>query len=248
MLAGRCGREVGDLCEAFVAALRGILRQKLHAVYVYGAVTFPETAHTGDVDFHVILALPPTAAERAALLALHEKLGREFPPLGAELDGYYILLEEARGSERPRHVLFPDLVDESWALHRAHILAGRVAVLHGPDPKSIYVAPTWEELSGALDGELDYVRKHLTQYPAYCVLNLCRLLYSWQTRDVVTSKAASARWALEHFPAWARLIGLALASYAKQATEEGERQVLAEVPAMFAFAAGKIAALRSIEG
>jgi hypothetical protein len=227
--------QVRDLCNAFCVGLLDMLGGKLHAICVYGAVTFPETEHTGDVDFHVILASPPTAAERAALLALHDRLGREFPPLGAELDGYYILLEHARRSEPPQHLLFPDLVDDSWALHRAHILSGRVIVLFGPDPKTIYVAPTRRELEEALDGELKYVARHLSQYPAYCVLNLCRLLYSWEAQDVVTSKAASAVWALERLPAWRSLIEAAQRSYAHEDTAADRDALLCGVPSFYDF-------------
>ncbi len=207
--------EIRDLCGAFVDGLQDILRGKLFGVYIYGAVAFSETEHTSDVDFHVILSAAPSESERTALLTLHDRLAREFPPLGAELDGYYILLGDARGSTPPRHLLFPHLVDDSWALHRAHILASRCIVLRGPDPKTVYVAPTWAEVADALDGELDYVVRHLEKYPAYCVLNLCRLLHSWETRDVVTSKAASAAWARGRFPTWAALIDRAVAAYAR---------------------------------
>ncbi len=218
MLSARDAKTVEALCSAFVAGVRDILQAKLAAVYVYGALTFPETTHTGDVDFHVIVAAAPTELERSALLTLHEQLAADYPPLGAELDGYYILESDARSGAPPRHLLFPHLVDDSWALHRAHILAGRVWILFGPDPQSVYAPPTWSELAAALDGELDYVTRHLAQYPAYCVLNLCRLLYSWETQDVVTSKAASASWARQRFPAWMLLIDRALAAYARHAT------------------------------
>jgi len=236
---GVCG-----LCRAFAAGLQGALAAKLVGVYVYGAVTFPETTDTGDVDFHAILATAPTEEERLAVLALHGRLAADFPPLGAELDGYYILVEAARGSEPPRHLLFPHLTDNSWALHRAHILAGRVWVLLGPSPESIYVAPTWSELATALDGELDYVTRHLTQYPAYCVLNLCRLLYSWETRDVVTSKAAAAAWGREHFPEWASLIDCALAAYARRATGAEDEALVSGLARFYPFATDAIGGRR----
>jgi hypothetical protein len=227
--------EVRDLCQAFADGLRDSLREKLHAVYVYGAVTFPETDYTGDVDFHVIVMEPPTEAERAAILGLHDRLARDFPPLGAELDGYYILLDDARGTARPRHLLYPDVVDDSWALHRAHILAGRCIVLRGPDPRTIYVPPTRSETEDALRGELDYVEAHLAQYPTYCVLNLCRLMYSHETRDVVTSKAAAASWAMDRFAAWRPLIEAARRSYAREDTAEDRDLLAGSVRASFGF-------------
>jgi hypothetical protein len=238
-------QEMRGLCCAFMEGLDGILGASLYAVYVYGALTFPETEYTGDVDFHAILSAAPSEPERTALLALHDLLAREFPPLGAELDGYYLLLEDAQGSAPPRHLLFPHLVDDSWALHRAHILAGRCIVLHGPDPTTVYVAPTWSEVSQALDGELDYVAHHLEQYPDYCVLNLCRLVYSWEAGDVVTSKAAAAAWASRRFPAWKPLIDLALKSYAKQTSAADRVILLAGAADLYPIATHEIDAARA---
>ena len=236
--------ELGGLCDAFVTGLRDVLGEKLYAVYIYGAVTFPETESTGDVDFHVILTAPPTEGERAALLALHDRLGREVPPLGTDLDGYYILLGDARCAARPHHLLFPEIVDESWALHRAHMLAGRVAVLQGPGPETVYAHPTREEVCEALDGELDYITRHLEEYLGYCVLNLCRLVYSWETGDVVTSKAAATAWAVERFPAWRSLIALGAREYTRRATG-GDVDALARgLPEFHAFATREIESLR----
>ncbi|MDD5263786.1 MAG: DUF4111 domain-containing protein [Candidatus Bipolaricaulis sp.] len=237
--------EYRGLCAEFAAGVRRTLGEKLYAVYICGAVTFPETEHTGDVDFHAILVARPTDEERAGLLQLHERLEREASPVGTDLDGYYVLLEDARRAMRPRHLLFPEIADESWALHRAHMLAGRVAVLYGPNPSTIFAPPTREELGGALDGELDYVARHLTDYPGYCVLNLCRLLYSWETGDVVTSKAAAAAWASERFPTYRALIALGSSAYAGRATA-GDLESLANgLPAFYSFAQREIESLRS---
>ncbi len=238
-------REFRGLCEELVAGIRDILQEKLYAVYIYGAVTFPETKHTGDVDFHAILTAPPTEDERADLLRLHERLKREVPPLGTDLDGHYILLADARRAAPPRHLLLPEIVDESWALHRAHMLAGRVAVLYGPDPGTILAPPTREEIERALGCELDYVARHLEDYPGYCVFNLCRLLYSWETGDVVTSKAAATAWASERFPVWRELIALGSLAYAKHATAADLEVLASGLPELYAFAEAEIRSLRA---
>jgi len=56
------------------------------------------------------------------------KEGETLCTYGAALDGYYILLEEARQTSPPRHQLLADMIDNSWALHREHIRAGRCIV------------------------------------------------------------------------------------------------------------------------
>jgi hypothetical protein len=238
--------EIQDLCQEFLRGLHAALEAKLYGVYLYGALAFPEGGTTGDIDFHVILQEAPDEAEKAALLALHAALARDHPPLGAELDGYYLLLEEARRTSPPRHQLLPGLLDNSWALHRAHIRAGRCIILRGPNPRQIYPPAAWPELERALQGELDYVAAHLADYPAYCVLNLCRLIYSFGSRDVVVSKRASAVWACAAFPRWQPLIEAAVRSYDRQTTAQDEQDLRSEVPTFFEFACTRIQA--SLDG
>ncbi len=229
---------------AFRQGLLENLKGKLVGAYIYGAAAFPDSVPTGDIDFHVILAAPLTPGEREALEALHQELGRRFPPLGVDMDGYYLLLEDARGTAPPRSQMWANAVDHSWALHRAHILAGRCIVLHGPDPAEIYPPASWPEIEVALFSELDYVERHLGDYPDYCVLNLCRLIYSFETRDVVISKAFAAEWAMEALPSWRRAVDVALATYPGQATAEERQFLVTEVEELLIFARARIEARR----
>jgi hypothetical protein len=232
--------EVTTIARAFVTGLRRILGDKLYGAYIFGAAAFPDTLPTGDIDFHVILKGGLTEQERSDLEALHEALAKRFPPLGGEMDGYYILLRDAVGKSPPRSQMWARATDKAWALHRAHIRAGRFIHLHGPEPTQIYAPASWPELERALFDELDYVENHLQQYPDYCMLNLCRLICSFETRDVVISKAEAAAWALDALPAWRRLIQLARKSYARHATPEDRQLLLAEVGCFFEFARARI--------
>ena len=228
--------ETSDTCHAFRDGLKTILDDKLYGVYIYGAVVFPDTLPTGDIDFHVILKQSLTERERSTLYDLHDTLAREYPPMGGEFDGYYLLLEDARRKSPPTSQMWDNAVDHSWALHREHIRSGRCIVLFGPDPKEIYPATSWDEIEEALRGELKYVEDHLEEYPDYCILNLCRLMYSYETKDVVISKAASAEWASGRFPEWRHLIELARRSYAKQTTAQDRKYMLTEVNKLYGFA------------
>jgi hypothetical protein len=232
--------QVSAIGEAFVQGLRRVLGHKLYGLYIYGAAAFPDDFPTGDIDFHVILTDPLTEDERSRLYELHDSLASDFPPLGVDMDGYYILLADARGTTPPQSQMWQRATDKSWALHRQHILAGRVIVLHGPDPKEIYPPATWPEIEQALDGELKYVEEHLDRYPHYCILQLCRLIYSHQTRDVVVSKAQASDWAFHALPEWKRLVELACKSYAGQATEEDRQFMLAEIRTFLKFARTQI--------
>jgi hypothetical protein len=113
-------------------------------------------------------------------------------------------------------------------------------VLCGPDPKQIYPAATWPELADALEGELEYVARHLEEYPDYCVLNLCRLMVSYKAQDVVISKWASAEWAAAAFAEWRPLLAAATRSYARQATPEDQELLASQVADFFSFACDRI--------
>jgi hypothetical protein len=233
-------QEVSMIGQAFLDGLKRILGEKLHGMYIYGAAAFPDAVPTGDIDFHVILKSELTDDERSELEGFHESLGKRFPPLGRELDGYYILLADARREMPPRSQMWRRATDESWALHREHIRAGRCIVLHGPEPTRIYPPASWPEIESALYGELDYVEKHLSEYPDYCILNLCRLIHSFETRNVVVSKAQASDWAHDALPEWRWHIELARRSYAHQATPADRQFMLAEVGAFLEFARTRI--------
>jgi hypothetical protein len=236
------------LCQALLEGLLVVLGEKLAGVYVYGAVAFPDAAPTGDIDLHVLLDSALTDREKSSVQSLHASLAQAFPPLGGELDAYYLLLDDARRTTPPRHQLRADVVDESWALHREHIRAGRCIVLYGPDPKEVYPAASWPELEEALRGELRFVEDHLGDYPDYCILNLCRLMYSVETHEVVVSKATAATWAYKTFPEWRRAIDAARRSYARQATAQDKEYMTSEVADLFRFACDRIRESRGVTG
>lgn len=233
-------QQISIIGQAFVDGLKAILGEKLYGAYIYGAAAFPDAVPTKDIDFHVILKSSLTLNEKSQLEELHESLAQKFPPLGGEFDGYYILLKNALRKTPPKSQMWKRATDNSWALHREHILAGRRIILYGPEPKEIYPPATWPEVETALYGELDYIEKHLRDYPDYCILNLCRLIYSFETRDVVVSKAQASEWASNALPQWRQHIELARKSYACQATPAERQFMLAEIGKFLEFAKGRI--------
>jgi hypothetical protein len=229
-----------ELGRVFVENLELILGDNLYSVTFYGAAVFPETLPTGDVDFHVILRRALIGDDRSALEEMHRQLALDYPPLGGEMDGYYIRLDDVRKNEPPYSQLWQKARDNAWALHCAHIRAGRCVVLHGPPPEEIYAEPSWNEVESALYDELAYVERHLEKYPDYCILNTCRLIYSFETRQVVISKAWAAGWAWERYPEWRPHIEAAKRSYAREATAADEQLMATGARAYYDFAVGQI--------
>ena len=215
--------DVAALCEELEAGLRMSLNDALTTLYLFGALAFPHPKNWAvDVDFHALLRRPITDDERDAVRALHRRLA-DTSVLGKELDGYYILMVDAAQREPPvsqagvfpstSGTLVPDVTDDAWALHRAHIQAGRFVLLHGDDPRDVLLPPTWEELEHALDNEMAYIDSH-PEHPAYGILNACRIAYSLRSRDVVISKHAAALWGLTELPPeWRQPIAAAVRVY-----------------------------------
>ena len=227
---------IGDLPVAVRAAATALgselaeaLGDGLHALYLYGAVTFPESDGIGDLDYHAIMSGPMASQERAAYQAACDRLASV--PGCDDLDGWVISLDDARGSNPPLHLLRSELRDEAWALHRAHWLAGRCVVLHGPDPVAIVTPPGWAELRAGLEAELRFLRAVAAEHDAYAVLNACRILRSLAERDAVQSKFGSAAWALKHLPTeLGPAIRAALSTYRGTATAADAESLAAARP------------------
>lgn len=232
--------QIAIVNKEFVEGLHKILGEKLHAAYVYGAAAFNDSLPTGDIDFHVILKNHLTDEEKQKLENLHEELAERYPRFGEELDGYYILLEDAKKRTPPTSEMWHRATDYAWALHRAHIRAGRYISLFGGDPKEIYLPSTWNEIEEALFNEIGYIKDNLDKYPDYCILNLCRLIYSFQTKDVVISKAKASKWVYDSITEWKWLVELARKSYEKRSTEDDREVMLKEVEKFFEYSISKI--------
>lgn len=184
--------DVQALSDVFVAELENTLGPRFLGLFQYGAVCFPPSP-VSDFDAHVIVSEPFTDEDREAIQAMLVRM-REVPG-GDDMDVWYVTLDAIASREPPQTELRPGFLDGSWALHRAHVHAGRYVHVKGPDPRAIVPEPTWDEIDEALQGELEFVTEHLTDAPAFGVLNLCRILYSYLTRDVITGKFQAAVWA-----------------------------------------------------
>ena len=184
--------------DALLAGFRRAFGADLFALYVYGAIAFPETEGVVDLDYHAILERAPAPAQVAEYQTACIHLGAEHAPWGADLDGWVILRTQTSGPEPPAHVI-ARIPDGSWALHRAHWLAGRCIVLWGPPPAEVVTAPRWAEVETDLRGELEFARR--SPHDAFAVLNACRVLHSFRVTDPVQSKFGSAAWALRHLSA-----------------------------------------------
>ena len=198
--------------------LRTLLGDELVAIWAYGGTTsVGDPPHAGDLDTYVILARRP---DEATARRIEEAQLATAETHGVEWDAWHVVADDARRSEPPSHAWQEGRRDTSWAINRAHWLAGRFVTLDGAEPADIVIPPSWDELLGELDGELEHIERHVVEgdtdaYEAtYAILNGSRIVRALATRDVVISKRAAGTWALEHLPArWHDALGAALRSY-----------------------------------
>jgi hypothetical protein len=231
---------VRSVCTSLLDGLETTLGGDLHAIYLYGAMVFPESNRIQDIDSHVIVGRTFDTRDRETVLALHQAIGREFPPFAGELDGCYVHSDDARRASPPEDQLHPGVRDEWWALHRAHMRAGYCIVLCGPDPREIFPEPSRSEIVSALEVEQRYVAKILSEHPDWCVLSLSRLIHTYEMRDVITSKCGAADWALERFQTWSPVGQAALRWYGGSGSEEDRRLLWSRAEDFYPFACGSI--------
>jgi len=214
--------------------LRAVLRDDLVAIWAHGGTTsVGDPAHAGDLDTYVIVSRRPDEPTARRIEEDHAAIAEAH---GIEWDAWYVLADDARRSDPPSHAWHEGRRDTSWAIHRAHWLAGRHINLHGAEPSDIVRAPTWLELEAELDRELEHIERHVLEgdtdpYEAtYAILTGSRILHAVETQDVVTSKHAAGTRALEHLPArWHATLRAALRTYDGHGTAKDERLLAMEM-------------------
>jgi len=112
-------------------------------------------------------------------------------------------------------------------------------ILYGPEPGQVFSEPTWSELVDGLEVSRKNTEKYFTRYPEYCILNFCRLVYSYSTKNVVISKRAASEWVIDRFDVWSYLIEVALRIY-ERAGEEDRRLLESEIERFYLFTRDRI--------
>jgi len=220
--------------------LQRVLGDDLIGIWAHGGTTaVDDPPHAGDLDTHVILAREPDAETVRRIERAHDAAAGVH---GVEWDAWYLLADEARRADPPTHAFRRERRDTSWAIHRAHWLAGRYALIHGAEPGDIVPSPTWEELEAELSRELEHIERHVVEgdtdpYEAtYAILNGSRILRSVEAGNVVISKRAAGTWALAHLPArWHAALSAATRTYDGAADPEDADLLAAEMAPFVAF-------------
>lgn len=241
--------QVRKLLIEFRNELPNILEHNLVGIYLFGSIAFPGyEPQSGDIDFYVVVKQALKEREKNELDDLHRGLARKFR-FGNLLDGFYISLAKARRRTSPTGLLYAANgrlhvggSDTDWSLHREHFHRGASIVLHGKEPRRVFPRASWRQIERALDGNLAYAKRLLPRYPFWAVMQLCRLICSFETGVVDISKVEAAGWGLEELPSvWRPLIRSAVRVYLGEKKERDRKMLKEKAPAFFTFASQRIA-------
>jgi hypothetical protein len=229
--------------------ISAILGRDLVAIWAYGSLVGADRPRRpADLDTHVVLRSRPNAGTAARIKDV--VAGIE----GVEFDIWFITLDDARRNEEPPHAFREGRRDTSWAIHRAHWLAGRVITIHGLPPTEVVMAPPWEDIVRELDRELEHMERHVHEgdtdpYEAsYAILNGSRILRTLETHDPVLSKREAGAWALEHLPGrWLPALQAALRAYDERATPDDARLLASEMAPFVATVRDQLPATRDAD-
>lgn len=202
--------------------LSAILGNDLVAAWAFGGtVLAPEGAPLGDLDTFVVVGHP---IDESRMGAIDEVEARIAADEGVVWDTWYVLEADARRGERPHHAV-RDRINETWAIDRAHWLAGRYVLLHGKLPADIVAAPTGDEIATALHSELEHLERHVAAgdtdpYEAtYALLNGSRIVHAMETGNPAISKREAGTWGIEHLPdRWRPALEAAVRTYEDRAS------------------------------
>lgn len=248
---------IDDVPEASAAAslrlrdeLLDILGADLEGMWLHGGTTFPDrAARAGDLDICAVIAnanpnerTPRTwrsdpASRPSRIYAEQDAIAGD---RGVAFDTLYLPVEEVDSGKLPSRAFERNSHETSWAVYRAHWLAGQYVHLHGRRPEAFVIPPTAAELRRALDRELEHLERHVYEGDAadpyeatYAIWNGCRILHTLETGSPVISKRSAGAWGLEHLPErWHAVIHAAGRAYDGTASAE-DTEVLRSTMAPF---------------
>jgi hypothetical protein len=237
----------------FVPRVRDLLADNFVGAYLQGSFALGDFDEHSDVDFLVVVRDDIPDSQIPALDALHAAIHDFPPPWGHRLEGSYIpaAIVRRRGHGPGEPLLFLDHGARSLVRSEHDdtnvvrwITRERGIVLAGPDPRELV-----DEVSAeALRREM---RENIARWPAtwfpdaasieahwmqaLIVVTYCRMLHTLQT-GTVTSKRASAAWALRTFDVrWHRLIASSLSAKPSQSLGPADPHAVAETLAFVAY-------------
>ena len=252
--------EVDAILRHLTGAVQTVLGADFVGLYLFGSLSSGDfDPDRSDIDFVVVTRSLPTDEQTRALEAMHHGIYACGLPWATKLEGTYIPQADLRRYDRAGGP-YPGYNEGEFAINphghdwiiQRHIVRESGVIVAGPDPRPWIDPITPDDLRRAAACTLDdWWRPMLrdnpgwlaarTDYQAFAVETMCRVLYTVETGQV-GSKRASAEWALSALePRWQSLIRLARAWSHK--ADQTQFDALYAAPDFLAYTLARIDAL-----
>lgn len=214
--------ELDEVLTELAAAVREILGGMFVGAYVQGSFALGAGDMESDCDFIVATTTLPSGSAETALRQLHDEIPTRPGHWTKHLEGSYADLTSLRSSsglgvpwlfcDHGHRELIWDTHCNS--LHSRWILRNRGVVVAGPPIAELVDEVSPEELRASMrqalprlkDDLLTWLRLDVAWSQRYLVSNFCRVLYTLDTAEVA-SKRAAMEWAHARLdPKWRPLL------------------------------------------
>jgi hypothetical protein len=219
--------ELNGLLQDLVEGVARILGGDLVGVYLVGSFALGDADIHSDCDFLVVVRTSLTSKQEAGLRKLHKEIFSRPGYWTRHLEGSYAPEEELRtlGGLGEAWLFIDNAHAEmEWSTHCNSLehrwtLRDCGVILAGPDPEELVdevdpetVRERMRELVQSFLPDLEaWIRlDSIAWAQRYAVATLCRALYSIETGEIASKRAALV-WAKDHLdPSWSELIRHAL--------------------------------------
>lgn len=222
--------DVNAVLAQLLTSAQAILGQQLTGMYLYGSLSSGDfDPKSSDIDFAVVTEGLLTPETIAALQAMHQAIWASELKWAAKLEGAYLPKSLVRRHD-PDGPACPSVNEgafylaqpgSDWIIQR-HVIRESGVILHGPDPKTLIDPVSAADIRASIRGVLRewwfpmladpaWLRQHGSEYHAYAVVTMCRVLHGLHHGTIV-SKPAAARWVGLQYPQWRTLIEHAIAA------------------------------------
>jgi len=206
---------VNEILNLLLTNIKNILQDQFVGMYLFGSLANGDFDEHSDIDVLVVTDTNISSDSFGALKEMHERIIKLDSPWAIQLEVSYIPQKALRrydptdnqhphmdrGNSEVLHIMQHD---SDWVIQR-YVLRERGIVITGPDLTTLIdpvlpndlrqavidVLPLW--INPILDNPSEIKKRG---YQSYCVLSLCRMLYTLQNKAIL-SKPAAAKWAID---------------------------------------------------
>jgi predicted nucleotidyltransferase len=207
--------DVNEILNLLLTNIKDILHSQFVGMYLFGSLANGDFDLYSDIDVLIVTDGEISSGAFSKLQNMHAEVAKIDSPWAIQQEVSYIPQKDLRRFDPPniRHphldrgnneVLHMMAHESDWIIQR-YLLRERGIVITGPDLKTLIdpIAP-YELRQAVVDVLPLWVNPILDNpskiksrgYQSFCVLSLCRMLYTLQNKAIL-SKPAAAKWAIE---------------------------------------------------